>query len=294
MRALARAVSETLEEMKIPHAMKGGTALKISKGLTRPSTDVDFEIESSRDAEEVIRRAFEKIPGWEEVKVPRQMTMGIGTEISAKRKGSDNTVKTKLDLVPVGTFDKEDKDIPRDRTVSIEGIRIWTFEELAERKLRALVGKQRRKEARDVYDAAYLMENHPEVIREETWSKLEQWIDTILKNKREKQAWTRRFERDDVMKRTSIDDVLRSMTRSRLEKTRVERKTTERTLAQKQASQNARETPQGKGVKYTPVTESQVREAAKRKDGEGRERVNEREGDGARAGSQGIQGGYGE
>ena len=193
--ALSEAVSETLEEMGIRHAMKGGSALKIALRLGRPSTDIDFEISEGCNPEEVIRSAFDKLPGWEEASTPRQLSMGIAisTPIDAKRTGSQNIISTKLDLVPTGRFDTSDRPIRMEDTIMVQGIRVWKFEQLAERKLRTLVGKQTREEARDVYDAAFLMESHPHAISEETWLKLERWHQSIVENAHARQAWSERF-----------------------------------------------------------------------------------------------------
>ena len=296
--ALARAVSETLEEMNIPHAMKGGSALKISKGLTRPSTDVDFEIEGSCNPEEVIRKAFEKLDEWEEVKVPRQLTMGIDTEIHAKRKRSDKVVETKLDLVPVGMFDGEDKTIPRDQTELIQGIRVWKFEELAERKLRTLVGKRPRREARDVYDAAYLTENHPEVIKERTWDKLGEWNQATLKSEQEKKRWKEIFQEDEIMQKASAEEALRSMTLSLLDRTRAKKAATMAALSQMQPAESRQRNQEGEGVRHTRVTGIQSNEAARAEEGEqhATSRERDRDGTGARAvkRKRGGHGGYGE
>ena len=220
--ALSKAVSETLEEMGIRHAMKGGSALKIALRLGRPSTDIDFEISEGCNPEEVIRSAFDKLPGWEESSTPRQLSMGIAisTPIDAKRTGSQNIISTKLDLVPTGRFDTSDRPIRMEDTIMVQGIRFFKFEQLAERKLRTLVGKQTREEARDVYDAAFLMENHPRTISEETWLNLERWHQSIVENAHARQAWSERFGRDDIMQRASLENTLTSMAASLAAKAR--------------------------------------------------------------------------
>ena len=171
LRGLARKISEVTDESvegKGGWILKGGTALVIALGLPRPSTDLDYEGTDGRHrVRRVLARALERGRReglWVDARTGHNLWMRgtIGLSITA----TDGYVsRTKIDYRPCGW-----RDIPEmleyDKTTVVEGIRTYKPATLVERKLATLTGRSPRWRPRDVYDAAWLLCRHPELVGE--------------------------------------------------------------------------------------------------------------------------------
>ena len=93
--------------------------------------------------------------------------------------------------------------------VLCHGFRTFTIEAIAESRLNTLVGDRPRERAPDLYDAAWLVEEHLDSIAPE--HRLAMWqlvTGSILEDSDE---WTALFRADDIMSRSSLDEVWESL-----------------------------------------------------------------------------------
>ena len=202
----SRRASTVLTNLNIPRALKGGTALQIGYGLTRPSTDADFEADEKISPKLLTREAFS---GQKEYKLLR---LGVNwlrrgsIRIAARERATGQTIDIGLDYRVSGTMPGMSPRVPMDQTVVYHGIRMFDLPTMTDRKLNALIGEKPRKQPRDVYDATFLVQHHPEALTNNHWTKLTTWVGELTETDR--RAWRARFIRDDVMSRAKFDQVV--------------------------------------------------------------------------------------
>lgn len=80
--------------------------------------------------------------------------------------------------------------------------------DLAQYKLNALIGPTPRKRPRDVYDAAWLMENWPDVIEAATKRKLYQWHRSLTSSPALYAEWTNEFQTPDVGRHVTLETLM--------------------------------------------------------------------------------------
>ena len=96
-----------------------------------------------------------------------------------------------------------------ENTVIRNGFRTFDLKTLTRTKLNTLVGDKPRSRARDLYDAAWLMEQHMEDIAPDQRLKLRAVIHGPILDASDE--WASLFESDDIMARSSLDQVWESL-----------------------------------------------------------------------------------
>ena len=191
---LARAVSATLAEQRITHALKGGSALRMCYGLERASDDLDFETLTYTNANEVVRDAIAKMPEWERADDP-DLAPGW---FKMRHRPSGREHPTKIDLITAGAFPGQSREMARDKLTIVNGVHTFTIEELAKKKLATIIGDVPREQARDIYDVAWLVEKHARAIDTDDLRKLKQWHDSVAGNEGKWARLSQRFEENDT------------------------------------------------------------------------------------------------
>ena len=92
------------------------------------------------------------------------------------------------------------------RAERVDGIAIYTDAVLVRRKLATIIGEKPREAARDVYDAGWIITQHPELLDGLMRTKLRAWLRTI--DDRRTRRLRRRLERDKRTRRVSATEVL--------------------------------------------------------------------------------------
>ena len=204
MDALARAVSETLAEQRITHALKGGSALRMCYELERPSDDLDFETLTYTNANEVVRDAIAKMPEWERADDP-DLAPGW---FKMRHRPSGREHPTKIDLITAGAFPGQSREMPRDRLAIVNGVHTFGIEELGKKKLATIIGEVPREQARDIYDVAWLVENHARAIDTDDLRKLRKWNDSVTGNEGKWARLKQRFEENLTTKRVRFSQTM--------------------------------------------------------------------------------------
>ena len=191
-----------------PLIIKGGTGLALGYGLPRPSTDLDVTCGGKADKDEVLKAAVEALSRVQgrtflrtDIKQRGRGFLRLHWEDDGE--GVPRRIETKIDV------NTEDPAVASHNVVLCNGFRTFTIEAIAESKLNTLVGERPRERARDLYDAAWLIEEHLDSIAPE--HRLALWrlvTGSILEDSDE---WTALFRGDDIMSRSSLDEVWDSL-----------------------------------------------------------------------------------
>ena len=204
---MGRAFSEEAAQRNVNVALKGGSGLKLSLGLERPSTDLDFEgTMGNRGALGMARHAAKRMgERWENVRIWRKgwrWVLSPGTiEVSAREKATGRQVRTKIDYRAMGSRPGIPKEFEPNDTEMLSGIRIYKARPLVERKLHALIGPGARRAARDGFDAWWLRRHAPEHITAEEGLALDRWEQTVLPGGEQHEDWKGLAARDEVLGR---------------------------------------------------------------------------------------------
>ena len=194
-------------------ALKGGTALKISLGLGRPSTDLDFEgTMRARRALRIAKGAAKRIEDrWTEIRITRKAwrwLLSPGTiEVSATERSTGRRVQTKIDYRSMGSRRGIPEKFEGDDTEVKKGIRIYKPDILVERKLAALIGPTKRRAARDGFDALWLRREAKQHMSPAQQRGVEQWATQAGPGGNEYDVWKRLASRDEVLKRWGWDKI---------------------------------------------------------------------------------------
>ena len=209
LQALAEQITEvtnTSQEEERRWILKGGTALIFALGLERPSMDLDYEGEKGQVRGQIKRAAkkVEKTTDWKKMKVGVDWrfrgTMGIEAE-----SGEGTRIRTWIDHRAPG-FRNIPIQLPYESTVVHNGVLMYEPETLAQRKLQTIIGKDARWKPRDVYDAAWLTVNRPELLSRGTVREIEE---TARRERRRKLLGVRnKWLRDHVMGRVDPDQAI--------------------------------------------------------------------------------------
>ena len=192
-----------------PFVLVGGTALRIAYGLARPSTDLD-----------VVHLANE--PDIATTLVPEILKRN-GFEVLSAKPSSDIPIRTNLAIRPAGWRNllKEHTTVVVDdiRTIDIhpDDVRyhkgIWTVAPVAlvDLKLDAVrdgsSNVTKRIAGRDLYDLAFMLEQHPEVFTAHRLDQLSRILERSIHGP-DRPRWDAAFTRDPVMSRSSLDEVV--------------------------------------------------------------------------------------
>ncbi len=187
-----------------PLVVKGGTGLVLAYDLPRPSTDLDLTCLGRVDKEKVLQTAVEVL-GRERGRTFARADIKQRGHGYIRLQWEDNSVKGKFAIETSIDVLSEDALATIENTVLRNGFRVFSLPVMAETKLQTLVGVKTRRRARDLYDAAWLMENHMEVVAPATrlrlWKQME--VD-VLENLNE---WEEAFFGDEIMARATLDEV---------------------------------------------------------------------------------------
>ena len=204
---MGRAFSEEATQHNVDVALKGGSGLKLSLGLERPSTDLDFEgTMGERGALRMARHAAKRMSArWENIRIWRKgwrWVLSPGTvEVSAREKATGRQVRTKIDYRAMGSRPGIPKEFDPNDTEMLSGIRIYKARPLVERKLHALIGPGAREAARDGFDAWWLRAHTPEHITAEEGIALDHWEQRVLPNGEKHEDWKELAADDQILRR---------------------------------------------------------------------------------------------
>ena len=208
LKELAARLSHALTEDGVRHGFIGGTALKIGYGLTRPSTDLDVKVEEPRFFTQYIERAFDAVTEWS-YREPTDEEWNRGAEgLIVEHLATGQTFSTRVDFVPGPLHDTDSPTIDDRQLEEHHGVRMFGLADLAQYKLNALIGPAPRKRPRDVYDAAWLMENWPDAIEAATKRKLYQWHRSLSTSPALFAEWTNEFQTPDVGRHVTLETLM--------------------------------------------------------------------------------------
>ena len=205
---LAKAFAAEMRNQENTYAMKGGTALRFTLGLPRPSMDLDFEGEKPIWLRWTVKKAIKTAFPGERYRVGFDLTR-VGTiPIRPPRKRAGTTPNLGIDYRETGSMNDMPECIPLEACTQHEGIQIYKPDALVHRKLATLIGPSPREKARDIYDAGWLVTERPALIGKEDRGTLQAWLAAksheevgSLKEKLKEDAITGRVDADDIWKR---------------------------------------------------------------------------------------------
>ena len=205
LKRIGAAVQAEMDRRGNPCALKGGTALRFTLGLPRPSTDLDFE-------------------GDHGVNIRKALTKALATAFPSDRYwiGHDpfwrGTVRVRIwdgrhagwldatvDYRRTGSRANMPAKVPLDRCERLHGMNIYAGPELVHRKLATMVGERPRRAARDIYDTGWIATEHPELIGPEDAEKLQSWLSNL--GPPETDELKTRLQREEVTGRISTTAV---------------------------------------------------------------------------------------
>ena len=204
---LAAAWQEQMTILRNPCALKGGTGLRFQAQLPRPSTDLDFEGDGRIRFRETLTKAATAAAGAQAHRVgPNYLWKGTATVrvLDATAGWLNGTVDYRRTGSRSGMPDR----VPLDRCEQVRGIIIYTARELVTRKLQTVIGKRARQKARDIYDAAWIVSERPDLVGPADAKKLQQWVETTPAHR---DTLARRLESGTVTQRVSSSQVLEAL-----------------------------------------------------------------------------------
>ena len=203
---LAQAFANEMRRQGITYAMKGGTALRFTLGLPRPSMDLDFEGERPMWLRRAVKRAARKAFPGERYRVGYDLTREGTIPVRPPRKRGDDP-GLGVDYRESGSMKGIPERIPLQACTFYKGVVVYNADELPHRKLQTLIGEEPREKARDIYDAGWLVTERPELIREDDREKLERWLAAkspadieLLKERVRDDAITGRADAENIWK----------------------------------------------------------------------------------------------
>ena len=175
---LAAAFQALMDEARNPCALKGGTALRFQAGLSRPSTDLDFEGDGRVSMRKTLVKAVARATPAAAYHIGRDL-LWRGTVTMTLRDAEAGRIQIGVDYRKTGSRSGMPEKVPLDRCERVRGINIYRPSELVSRKLQTIVGKRPRQKARDIYDAAWIVAEHPELLGEADATKLREWLEKM-------------------------------------------------------------------------------------------------------------------
>lgn len=168
MRAIAQEASQAAKDALI---LKGGTALLLAYKSNRFSEDMDFDAKRPVDLSRSIELAAAKckiklqsIILKKDTATTRRYMIHYGAE------RSEGSYPLKIEC----SF-RQAAAIEDNQVVTIDGMRVYKLEKLAEQKINAFVSRET---ARDIYDVYFLLKHYPEAISAAMVEQLQQNIQT--------------------------------------------------------------------------------------------------------------------
>ena len=197
-----------------PLAVKGGTGMVIGLGLTRPSTDLDIDV-SKRSLTPAalsvaVREIADSLPGFAVERCDVKQHGRGYIRLWIKRKGRDGRFQSKIDMQVCDGRQAHPRGVARPNGICpesvdwVQGAPIYREDVLIAKKLNTLVGENARQQARDLYDAAWILCNHPQSVSHESLHRLDAYINNLSSS--EEAQWERLFKQDYIMSRTDFMD----------------------------------------------------------------------------------------
>ena len=173
--------------------LKGGTALLLSYGLPRFSTDLDFDgRRTSVDLSTALRAGAEAAGMPIHNLRTAKNTWAVRRHMVHYRDDAMKPLKVEVSYRQADQIDEAEVTV-------IDGIRTYTIDKLASLKIDALVNRIK---ARDIFDTSYLLSRYPEAITDTDLQRIDQLIDVIGLNDLESIMLD-----DDILKRFDLTDI---------------------------------------------------------------------------------------
>ena len=99
--------------------------------------------------------------------------------------------------------------VPLDRCERIRGINVYRPSELVSRKLHTIVGERPREKARDIYDAAWIVTKHPELVAKTDGARLRDWLTTMKPETRDELQ--SRLQGEQLTSRVSTTEIWKAL-----------------------------------------------------------------------------------
>ena len=203
-----------------PLAIKGGTGMVMGLGLTRPSTDLDIDV-SKRSLTPValsdaVREIAGGLPG---ITVERCDVKQHGRgymRLWLRREGLDGRLQTKIDMQVCDggrtnkRWEARPNGIDPNNVDWVEGAPIYRSDVLVTKKLNTLVGENTRQQARDLYDAAWILCNRPQCVALESLRRLDAYANNL--SPIAESQWDRLFSQDPIMSRADFTETWLALT----------------------------------------------------------------------------------
>lgn len=187
MREIAVSMADT------PYVLKGGTALLLTRGLDRHSTDLDFDSSKKLNLEHRIRDAAERA-GVEidRFSIPKDTDTTQRFNLIYREAGSDTPERLTIE-----TSFRNDPD--PDHVETVNGIKTYKVERIFDQKLEAA---ENRTSARDLYDLAHLVENYGDKLSREQIERADAFSRDIDKTA---SSYRQAFEEDRILRDRGVD-----------------------------------------------------------------------------------------
>ena len=205
---LAAAFQALMDEARNPCALKGGTALRFQAGLSRPSTDLDFEGDRPVNVRKALVKAVAAATPGEPYHIGWDL-LWRGTVAMTLRDPEFGRIRIGVDYRKTGTRSGMPEKVPLDRCERVRGINIYQPSELVSRKLHTIVGERPRQKARDIYDAAWIVSERPHLLGQADAAKLQQWFEKMTPQTR--QEMQSRLRGEQLTSRVSTTEVWQAL-----------------------------------------------------------------------------------
>ena len=174
--------STRVQFLSVPRARqhKGGTALRFKLGLSRPSTDLDFEGDRRVSVRSAVRHAIAADYAGAGYRVGRALFWRGTVQVSVWHSSHGDRLDLKVDYRRTGTRQGMPARVPLELCERVDGVNIYADAELVRRKLATVVGVRPRRKARDLYDAGWLVTHHPLLVGAQDRDKLQAGLAQII------------------------------------------------------------------------------------------------------------------
>ena len=197
-----------------PLAVKGGTGLVMGLGLTRPSTDLDIDV-SKRSLTPValadaVREILGGLPGIEVERCDVKQHGRGYMRLWFRREDLDARFETKIDMQVCDggrahpQWEARPNGIAPSSVNWVDGAPIYKRDVLIAKKLNTLVGQRARQQARDLYDAAWILCHHPQCVARDNLRSLDEYANRL--SPAEESQWEALFSDDPIMSRADFTE----------------------------------------------------------------------------------------
>ena len=197
-----------------PLAVKGGTGMVMGLGLTRPSTDLDIDVSKRSLTPAALADAVREIAGGlPGIAVERCDVKQHGRgymRLWMRREELEDMLETKIDMQVCDGgrahphWEARPNGIDPNSVAWVDGAPIYKRDVLIAKKLNTLVGEHTRQQARDLYDAAWILCNHPQCVARDSLRRLDAYANNLSPN--EESNWETLFSEDPIMSRADFTE----------------------------------------------------------------------------------------